>query len=87
MPPQNIFLDGYLQGNGGTSVVAPEIAGFYAQENAYLLYVQSLVGNTCGYYANTPCAPMGNANYYLYGEGYNQPYSAHYPFYDIVSGM
>ncbi len=84
--PQNVFFDGYLQGNGGTSVVAPEIAGFYAQENAYLLYVQSLVGNTCGYYANTPCAPMGNANYYLYGEGYNQPYSAHYPFYDIVSG-
>ena len=83
--PQNIFYQGYLQRNGGTSVVAPEIAGFYAQENAYLLYLQGVVGNTCGYYANAPCAPVGDANYYLYGEGYNQ-IATHYPFYDILYG-
>ena len=72
-------------GTGGTSIAAPEMAGFYAQENAYLLYIQSLVGNTCGATLASPCAPMGNANYYLYDEGLNQR-APHYPFYDVTSG-
>ncbi len=83
--PQEVYFDGYLGGGGGTSIAAPEMAGFYAQENAYLLYLQSFVGNTCGGYLSSPCAPMGNANYPLYAEGLVQ-YAPHYPFYDITSG-
>jgi hypothetical protein len=35
---QNFYFNGSLQIGGGTSIVAPELAGFFAQENAYLLY-------------------------------------------------
>ncbi len=83
--PQFIFFNGYPQWNGGTSIVAPEIAGFAAQENAYLIYLQSLVGETCGSNLSSPCFPIGNANYYLYDEGINQR-APHYPFYDVTSG-
>jgi hypothetical protein len=83
--PQNFFFDGYLQGVGGTSIAAPEMAGFYAQENAYLLYVGSLVGNTCGPSLSAACAPLGNGNTYLYQEGLH-PFAPHYPFYDITQG-
>jgi len=79
------FVFGGLQAGGGTSIVAPEIAGFVAQENAYLLYLQSIVGNTCGASESSPCAPMGNANYYIYDEGINQR-APHYPFYDVTTG-
>ena len=61
------------------------MAGFYAQENAYLLYLQSIVGNTCGPWLSAPCAPMGSGNPYLYNEGLNQT-APHYPFYDITNG-
>jgi hypothetical protein len=77
--PQNIYYGGSLQGNGGTSIVAPEMAGFFAQENAYLVYLGSICGNGA-----QPCAPMGNANYFLYDIGKNG--AAHYPYYDITSG-
>jgi subtilase family serine protease len=81
---QNYYFNGGLGGVGGTSIVAPELAGFFAQENAYLFYEnQVFVGNTCG---NGSCAPMGNPNWYIYYEGLNAPYAAHYPFYDITSG-
>lgn len=80
--PQNIVYQGQLQGFGGTSLVAPELAGFFAQENAYLL----TLGSICGANGQTPCAPMGNANYPLYKEGTSAPYALHYPFYDILSG-
>jgi len=81
---QNFFFNGSLGGVGGTSIVAPELAGFFAQEDAYLYYLnQVFVGNTCG---NGSCAPMGNPNWYMYYEGLNAPYAAHYPFYDITSG-
>ncbi|MGB7555438.1 MAG: protease pro-enzyme activation domain-containing protein [Candidatus Korobacteraceae bacterium] len=83
---QNFFYNGSIQPTGGTSIVAPEIAGFYAQENAYLLYIQSIVGNTCGSSLSSPCAPLGNANWYLYYEGLHAPVAPHYPFYDITSG-
>jgi subtilase family serine protease len=82
--PQIFYLGGWTP-TGGTSIVAPEIAGFYAQANAYLLYIQSIVGNTCGSSYSAPCAPLGNANRYLYAEGYGQ-FAPHYPFYDITSG-
>jgi kumamolisin len=81
---QNYYYNGGLSGIGGTSIVAPELAGFFAQEDAYLIYVGDIVGTTCG--SGVACAPMGNVNYYLYKEGLDAPYAAHYPFYDITSG-
>ena len=77
--PQNMYMDG-LFGNGGTSIVAPELAGFFAQENAYLL----ALGNICGS-GSSPCAPMGNIDYFLYDEGIHKG-APHSPFYDITSG-
>ena len=68
-----------LEGNGGTSIVAPELAGFFAQEDSYLLYE----GNICGSGASA-CAPMGNANYPLYETGLG--FAPHNPYYDITSG-
>jgi hypothetical protein len=82
--PQAIVFQGTLTGAGGTSIVAPELAGFLAQENSYLLYLQGLIGNQC--FGSHPCAPIGNANYYMYIQVQNAPYAPHYPFYDITSG-
>jgi photosystem II stability/assembly factor-like uncharacterized protein len=80
---QNIYYNGGLTGTGGTSIVAPELAGFFAQENAYLLSE----GNICGA-GSSPCAPMGNANVPIYnaglGNGVGLP--PHAPFYDVTSG-
>jgi hypothetical protein len=82
--PQNLYFGGALSGNGGTSIVAPEMAGFFANENAYLLYLSSVIsGGLCNGHA---CAPLGNGNYYLYWFGENPGYAPHYPFYDITSG-
>ncbi len=83
--PQNFYYQGYLEGVGGTSIAAPEVSGFFAQENAYLLYLQSLIGNTCGPSLSAPCAPLGSGNPFLYREG-SQQSAPHYPFYDITSG-
>ena len=74
---------GKLQGNGGTSIVAPQTAGFFAQVNAYLLYVGNITG---GCYTGQPCAPIGNGNQYIYYFGLNPTYAPHYPFYDVTSG-
>jgi hypothetical protein len=82
--PQNYYFGGGLSGNGGTSIVAPEMAGFFANENAYLLYLSSIIsGGLCN---GHNCAPLGNGNYYLYYFGENPGYAPHYPFYDITSG-
>ncbi len=81
--PQNIFFNGSLSGNGGTSIVAPQLAGFFANENAYLLYLSTITGGLCNGHG---CAPMGNANPYLYWFGLNPGYAPHYPYYDITSG-
>jgi hypothetical protein len=77
--PQNIYFGGSLSGNGGTSIVAPEMAGFFAQEDSYLLYE----GNICGT-GTSACAPIGNANYPLYEAGIDG--APHNPYYDITSG-
>jgi hypothetical protein len=61
------------------------VAAFFARSNAYLLYIQSIVGKTCGPSRSAPCAPLGNANWYLYSEG-NDGSAPHYPFYDITQG-
>jgi len=81
--PQNFFFGGSLSGNGGTSIVAPEMAGFFAQANAYMDYIATING---GCYGGTTCAPIGNGNWYLYWFGTNPGYAPHYPFYDITSG-
>jgi hypothetical protein len=81
--PQNIYSGGGLQGNGGTSIVAPSLAGFFAQVNAYLDYVATING---GCYGGTTCSAIGNGNWYLYYFGLNPNYAPHYPFYDITSG-
>ncbi len=83
--PQEFIFNGYFYAAGGTSIAAPEMSGFFAQENAYLLYIQSLVGLSCGASLNAPCSPLGAANPYIYYEG-NHPGFAHYPFYDITYG-
>lgn len=67
--PQNMYMGG-LSGNGGTSIVAPELAGFFAQENAYLLFEGH--------------GPMGNPLPQLYSIAAGA--SPHNPFYDITSG-
>jgi pro-kumamolisin-like protein/Big-like domain-containing protein len=82
--PQAIFVDGSVTPAGGTSIVAPELAGFFAQENAYLLFLQTQ-GLPC--FGNQACAPIGNANAYIYSEQMHAPgYAPHYPFYDITAG-
>ncbi len=76
--------DTYLNGGwayfGGTSVAAPMQAGFFAQENAYLLYEGSICGT-----GSSACGPLGNPLPAIYTAGvYND--NAHNPFYDITSG-
>lgn len=83
--PQNFYFEGQWYQSGGTSIASPEMAGFYAQENAYLLYIQSLVGHTCGSSYSAACAPLGNGNPVFYKEGLS-PFAPHFPFYDITSG-
>ncbi len=83
--PQVYYFEGTWYGVGGTSIAAPEISGFIAQENSYLLYLTNVIGNTCGPNGSAPCAPLGNANSYFYSEGYYR-YAPHYPFYDITQG-
>jgi hypothetical protein len=81
--PQNYYYQGKLQGAGGTSIVAPEVAGFFAQANAYMLYVGTFTGGCSG---GEACAPLGNGNWYLNFFGLQPTLAPHYPFYDITSG-
>jgi pro-kumamolisin-like protein len=76
--PQSYYFGGSLGGNGGTSIVAPELAGFFAQEDSYLL----AAGSICGSGASA-CAPMGNANFGIYSAAHSSP---HNPYYDTTSG-
>ena len=83
---QNFFFAGKLQDVGGTSIATPEVAGFMAQENSYLMSI----GKGCGTNYAADCAPMGQVHYALYKQGYantaGQLYAPHNPFYDITSG-
>jgi hypothetical protein len=71
---QNYYFNGSLGGVGGTSISTPQVAGFMAQADAYLLAI-GLGG-----------APMGLVNYQLYYVGETPGYAAHYPYYDITVG-
>jgi len=66
---------------GGTSIVAPELAGFFAQENSYL----NSIGHICGSSGTDRCEPIGNPDPILYYEGMGQA-APHFPFYDITNG-
>lgn len=79
---QNIVYGGTLIGIGGTSIATPEMAGFLAQENAYLL----TLGNICGNGQEYPCAPLGSPNVIFYDAGADPSLAPHYPFYDIQLG-
>jgi hypothetical protein len=88
---QNYYFNGALSGVGGTSISSPMLAGFFAQEEAYLLHLKNVTGNNCGLHgpapgAGVPCGPIGNGNYYLYYFGQKPSYAPHYPFYDIIVG-
>lgn len=72
--PQVLYFQGGWQGNGGTSIVAPETAGFMAQVNAYQLALPAAYGGT----------GLGNVNYAIYNSAtYGAP---HNPRYDTTSG-
>jgi hypothetical protein len=71
---QNYYFGGGLHGVGGTSISTPQVAGFMAQENAYLMAI-GLGG-----------APIGWVDYPLYYFGHNPNYAAHYPYYDTTVG-
>jgi hypothetical protein len=71
---------GGWQDEGGTSIVAPELAGFFAQENTYLNYI----GNICGSDGTSACTPVGLASPFLYENGAGDTH--HDPFYDMLSG-
>ncbi len=77
---QNFFFNGSLQAQGGTSIVAPELAGFFAQERSYLL----TLGNICGSGGTRECAALGNADYPMYYAGTGG--APHLWYYDIQSG-
>jgi subtilase family serine protease len=67
------------QGVGGTSIVAPELAGFFAQVNSYL----NSIGHICGSGGTSACEPIGNPDPILYYEGMGQA-APHNPFYDTA---
>lgn len=69
---QNVYYNGGWYGYGGTSIATPQVAGFIAQANAYLLALGS--------------GPAGQANYMIYYLAHNPGYAQHQPFYDMTSG-
>jgi hypothetical protein len=73
------YSGGAWQDEGGTSIVAPELAGFFAQENSYLDYI----GNVCGS-GTTACSPVGYATQWIYYDALDS--APHNPFYDMTSG-
>jgi len=77
---QNYYYNGTLSPVGGTSIVAPELAGFFAQENTYL----NFIGSICGGSGSSNCTPVGNPNPFIYYDGGSG--APHNPFYDITSG-
>ncbi|HEY3833354.1 MAG TPA: protease pro-enzyme activation domain-containing protein [Acidimicrobiia bacterium] len=68
--PQRIYVNGGAGTWGGTSIAAPEMAGFFAQENAYQLSYGK--------------GPVGDANFPVWAAG--KLTGTHSPFYDITSG-
>jgi kumamolisin len=80
-PVQAVYYNREWWSSGGTSIVAPELAGFFVQANAYLDRIATETG--------TPSlAPITFATEQIYLFGVNPtgvPYP-HNPFYDITAG-
>ncbi len=77
---QSIYIGGTLTCcANGTSIVAPELAGFFAQENAYLNYI----GHVCGGSGTSACTPVGQPMQFFYPAAYYND-ASHFPFYDMV---
>jgi kumamolisin len=79
--PQNVYFNGAWSGNGGTSISAPMMAGFYAQQNSYGLEL----GNICGG-GTAACAPMGQGGNQLYLAANSHGAQGKNPMYDVTSG-
>jgi hypothetical protein len=79
--PQAVYYGGAWSGFFGTSIAAPEIAGFFAQANSYLAFI-GLSGQICGPIHNLPCGTVGPAGAALYA-AVGAP---HNPFYDVKDG-
>ena len=79
--PQNVYFNGSFSGNGGTSISAPMMAGFYAQQNSYGLEL----GNICGG-GTAACAPLGQAGNQLYLAAHSHAAQGKNAFYDVTSG-
>jgi hypothetical protein len=78
--PQSVFFNGAWSGNGGTSISAPMMGGFYAQQNSYGIELGSICGG-----GGSPCAPLGQGGQQLYlaAAGAAQGKKA---LYDVTSG-
>ena len=80
---ESVYYNGSWVGFAGTSIAAPELAGYFAQLNSYML----VLGNICGPAPyNQACAPVGLPNYVLWGQGWAGsvvPSTPRNPFYDI----
>ncbi|HTX75730.1 MAG TPA: protease pro-enzyme activation domain-containing protein [Terracidiphilus sp.] len=76
---ENYYYKGGWGGVLGTSIVAPQLAAFFARENSYLDYI----GNICGS-GSSACAPVGIPGQFMYWNGGGS--AAHQPFYDTLTG-
>jgi subtilase family serine protease len=83
--PQNIYFQGALRPSGGTSIVAPELAGFFAQADAYLLFINPEGCYNVSPVGGNPCPPIGDPHVFLNGD-VRSGVITHYPFYDVTSG-
>ena len=79
--PQSVYFNGSFSGNGGTSISAPMMAGFYAQQNSYGLELGSICGS-----GSAACAPIGQAGQQLYLAANSHAAQGKNAFYDITSG-
>jgi hypothetical protein len=59
--PQSVYFNGSFSGNGGTSISAPMMGGFYAQQNSYGIELGSICGG-----GSSACAPIGQGGQQLY---------------------
>ncbi len=84
--PQNIYFQGALLPSGGTSIVAPELAGFFAQADAYLLFINPVGCYNISPVGGNPCPPIGDPHWFFYTNLIQLGDVPHDPLYDISSG-
>jgi subtilase family serine protease len=75
---QAVFYGGFTS-RGGTSIGAPELAGFFAHEASYLIFIEQTGGNCWANGRNGPCLPIGHPGPAFYLGGTR-------PFYDVRDG-